>query len=79
MKYGVLARRAIGLGLGITALVAGSAQAATTVDTSACTAPLLSQPFASAGDYNWYTLVPGESPDSFNGTGWAAQRGSRRS
>jgi hypothetical protein len=80
MNYAVLARRAIGIAAGITALVAGSAQAATTtaaVDTSACTAPLLSQPFAAAKDYSWYTLLPGESPGSFDGTGWQLSGGAR--
>ena len=23
-----------------------------------------------AGDSNWYTMMPGESPDTFNGSGW---------
>ena len=62
MKYGVLARRAIGIAAGITALVAGSAQAATTTgaaDTSACAAPLLSQPFAAAKDYELVHAAPG--------------------
>jgi hypothetical protein len=81
MKYRVLARRAIGLGMGIAALVAGSAQASTpatpAVDTAACTDPLLSQPFVSAHDSNYYTLMPGESHDSFNGTGWQLSGGAR--
>ncbi len=67
------AGRAVGLSLGIMAAVAGTAQAATTttvVDTSSCSDPLLSQPFVSAHDSNWYTLAPGENADSFNGTGW---------
>jgi hypothetical protein len=41
------------------------------VDTSACTQAPFSQPFASFGDYGFYTLVPGQSVDDFAGTGWA--------
>jgi hypothetical protein len=80
MKYAVLARRALGIGFGISVLAAGSSQAATTattVDTSACTTPLLTQPFASANDNNWYTLAPGESSGSFDGTGWQLSAGAR--
>jgi hypothetical protein len=67
-------RRAIGLGLGIAALAAGSAQAATTVtspvDTSGCTTGAFTQPFAPAHDNHWYTLMPGESAGNFDGSGW---------
>jgi hypothetical protein len=49
----------------------------TSVDTSACTDPTLGQPFASARDNNWYTLVPGQSPGSFNGNGWTLSGGAR--
>jgi hypothetical protein len=37
---------------------------------ASCIDPTLTQPFLSAGDANWYTLAPGETPGSFNGTGW---------
>jgi hypothetical protein len=81
MKYRVLVRRAFGLGLGIMALAAGSAQAATTVtspvDTSACTAGAMTQPFASAKDNHWYTLMPGESAGNFDGTGWTLTGGAQ--
>ena len=80
MKYAVL-RRAVGLGLGIAALLAGSAHAATVptspLDTSGCTSPLLTQPFAAAHDGNWYTLMPGESPGGFDGTGWTLTGGAQ--
>ena len=39
-------------------------------DTSACSAPTLTQAFLCARDRNWYTLVPGQAPDSFTGAGW---------
>lgn len=45
-------------------------------DTSACTAPQVSQPFIAAKDKNWYALAPGESSDGFDGTGWALSGGS---
>jgi hypothetical protein len=44
-------------------------------DTSACTAPALTQPFLSVKDSNWYTLTPGETPGSFNGAGWMLSGG----
>ena len=44
-------------------------------DTSTCVAPTPTQPFLSAGDSNWYTLAPGETPGSFNGTGWTLSGG----
>ncbi|HTP22032.1 MAG TPA: hypothetical protein VMJ65_20665 [Solirubrobacteraceae bacterium] len=79
MNMGVLARRAIGLALGIVAVAGGTAQAATTtpVDTSMCSDPLLSQPFASAHDNSWYTLAPGESADNFDAAGWQLTGGAR--
>lgn len=40
------------------------------VDTTSCAAPALVQPFLSWKDQNDYTLAPGESNDSFDGTGW---------
>ena len=79
MKYPVLARRAACMAVGIAALVAGSAKAATTtsIDTSACANPLLTQPFLSAHDSNWYTLIPGQTPGNFDGTGWQLSGGAR--
>jgi hypothetical protein len=72
-------RRVLGLA-GLTATVAaGTAHAATTtpVDTSWCATPTLSQPFGSVGDNGWYTLIPGETADSFNGTGWQLSGGAQ--
>lgn len=51
-------------------LAASPALASTGVDTSACSAPGLSQPFASVKDSNWYTLTAGQSVDNFDGGGW---------
>jgi hypothetical protein len=58
-------------------LQASAALAQASVDTSACTQPQLSQPFLSAGDPNWYTLTPGETPGNFDGTGWTLSGGAR--
>lgn len=79
MKYAVLTRRAACIAAGIAALAAGNAQAATTtsIDTSACASPLLTQPFLSAHDSNWYTLIPGQTPGNFDGTGWQLTGGAR--
>jgi hypothetical protein len=46
-------------------------------DTSACGAPTLTQAFLWARDRNWYTLVPGQAPDSFTGDGWTLTGGAR--
>ena len=56
----------------VAALAASSALAATytPVDTSTCSAPQFTQPFLAMGDSNWYTLVPGQIANSFQGTGW---------
>jgi hypothetical protein len=44
-------------------------------DSSTCGNPDLSQAFLSFKDNNWYTLAPGESTDSFDGTGWTLVNG----
>ena len=59
-------------------VVASPALAATPpVDTSACSTPQLSQPFLSVHDGNWYTLAPGQTGQSFDGTGWVLSGGAR--
>jgi hypothetical protein len=42
---------------------------------ASCIDPTLTQPFLAAGDANWYTLAPGESPGSFDGIGWTLSGG----
>ena len=42
---------------------------------SQCTEPTLTQPFLYAGDSNYYTLAPGQTPGSFEGTGWVLSGG----
>jgi hypothetical protein len=49
----------------------------TSTDTSACSAPTLSQPFLAIRDSNEYTLAPGESPDNLTGTGWTLSAGAK--
>ncbi|MDQ6804420.1 MAG: hypothetical protein M3065_05540 [Actinomycetota bacterium] len=46
-----------------------------TIDASMCSDPVLSQPFASLGDMNWYALAPGQTPDNFDGAGWTLNNG----
>lgn len=77
-------RLLLGLGAAIAsggAGLAGTASAATTTTlpapTAACSAPVLSQPFASFGDQSFYALMPGETADSFNGTGWTLTDGAK--
>jgi hypothetical protein len=43
--------------------------------TSQCTDPVLTQPFLSWGDSNYYTLTPGESVDNFAGGYWTLSGG----
>jgi hypothetical protein len=46
------------------------------IDTSMCSAPELSQPFLSAKDNHFYTLLPGQSEEGgFNGEGWVLRGG----
>ena len=67
----------------LSGLVASSALASTVAaaapgpNTSACTAPTLSQPLLSIGDSNWYTLTPGETVDNFTGAGWTLSGGAQ--
>jgi hypothetical protein len=80
MKNFLFSRRMVGLAITIASLIASfaaaPAQAATaSVDTSMCSNPLLSQPFLSWGDSNWYTLMPGENADNFAGSGWQLSGG----
>jgi hypothetical protein len=71
-------RRSVGLAAVIVGLASTPALAATTsIDTSSCTAPVVSQPFLSANDSNWYTLLPGESAGSFSSSGWALSGGAQ--
>jgi hypothetical protein len=76
-----MARRSIGLAMLIATVAGGSAHAATvpttTLDTSWCAAPSVSQPFASFKDTNWYTLMPGETTEGFSGTGWQLSGGAQ--
>lgn len=64
---GVLATLALG--------PAQPAAAATTAATTAawCPVPALTHPFS--GDSRWYALAPGETADSFAGTGWVLTGG----
>lgn len=74
-----MTRLAVGLA-GLIAMVAsGSAQAATSAQTSACSTPSysFSQPYLTSKDSNWYTLAPGQSADNFDGTGWVLSGGAR--
>jgi hypothetical protein len=60
---------------------AGSAQAAKSktvsplTEASQCLEATLTQPFLYAGDTNYYTLTPGQTPGNFDGTGWVLSGG----
>ena len=42
---------------------------------SQCVESVLTQPFLYAGDTNYYTLAPGQTPGDFAGTGWTLSGG----
>jgi hypothetical protein len=68
----------LGLGVVIAALGAAPAHAATTsVNTSMCSTPVFSQPFAAWQDTNSYTLASGQTADNFNGAGWKLSGGAK--
>jgi hypothetical protein len=87
MTRALFTRRWLAVGSALAAVLSGlvaspaMAGATTTaspaLNTSACTAPTLSQPLLSIGDSNWYTLTPGETFDNFNGSGWTLSGGAQ--
>ena len=89
MKHCLFGRRSCSLGVFsalvvvVSGLSAGPALAKATSsygpppDTSGCSSPQLSQPFLALGDLNFYTLVPGQSIGSFDGTGWTLRAGAQ--
>ncbi|HZE05915.1 MAG TPA: hypothetical protein VE127_11860 [Solirubrobacteraceae bacterium] len=79
MNYRSIIRRAAGLAVLFAAVAGGSAQAAPWARMSACSQPdySFSQPFSSFRDANWYTLAPGQSVNSFDGTGWTLSGGAQ--
>jgi hypothetical protein len=73
-----LPRRYVGplsLGLLISAFIALPGQAS--ADPTACNEEEFSQPFLYAGDSHYYTSLPGESADSFEGAGWQFSGGAQ--
>jgi hypothetical protein len=82
MKHNLTPFRSLGLtGFGLAVLAGFAATPALAhsapVDTSACTAPQLSQPFLAWNDTSWYTPVPGETADNFDGGGWTLNDGAQ--
>lgn len=56
-------------------LAAAPAEAAEITSPVQCKEPALTQPFLYENDSNFYTLVPGETPNNFAGTGWKLSAG----
>jgi hypothetical protein len=82
MKKGLFSLRSVGMTAAFAMATLGMCTAPALADNapadiSACTTPQLSQPFASANDFNWYAYAPGESTDSFIGTGWRLSGGAK--
>lgn len=77
MRKYLFSLRSLTMGALLAAVAAVPAQAATVADTSMCSTPVFSQPFLSLGDRNWYTLVPGQSDNNFDGAGWTLSGGAR--
>ncbi len=82
MRHQLFRRRSLGRGAGLAVLLAGIAApsalaSSTPLDTSMCTAPVLSQPFLSWQDTNWYALASGQSANRFDGAGWVLSGGAK--
>ncbi len=70
--------RCLGLGIAIATVAVAPARAATTtIDTSTCSDPTVSQVFLSWGDANWYALAAGQNVDDFNGAAWVLEGGAK--
>ncbi len=81
MKY-LFSRRSLVLSGAIAAVTTGLAAAPAWAGTAQsgnmnCSAPTLTQPYLSAGDSNWYTLMGGQATDDFNGGGWTLTGGAK--
>jgi len=81
MTQYLFSRRSLGmsgvLAVVLAGLAASPAMAGTRSANAPCSPPQLSQPFASTGDPNWYMLAPGQTPDSFDATGWTLTGGAK--
>jgi hypothetical protein len=80
MTKDLFSRRSLSLSGVIAVLISGLAASPALADQGGkvwCSPPQLSQPFASANDFNWYMLAPGQTPDNFNGSGWKLSGGAK--
>src|SRR5689334_253043 len=72
-------RGAVALGIAATAIAAlpaaAVAESPTSTPASECGPQSFTQPFLSAGDQNSYTLMYGQSADTFDGSGWTLSGG----
>lgn len=57
--------------------IATASAQATTIDTSHCEAPMLSQPFAAQGDPSDYAPAPGQTASGFTAAGWTLSGGAK--
>jgi hypothetical protein len=67
--------RLAAIAIAAAAVLALPSAASAVNDPSECTQPSLTQPFTAWKDFNWYTLVDGQSDGSFDGTGWTLTGG----
>lgn len=77
MNRALFLGRILTLAVILAAIVSKAAQAApyTPPSTAGCSEPAASQLFLRWGDYGWYAMIPGESPDNFAGTAWTLSGG----
>jgi hypothetical protein len=77
VSHAFFSRRTLGLAAVLAGLATGVAAspALANVDTSSCSAPLLSQAFSGWGDRNWYFLAPGQGSTGFDASGWTLTGG----
>jgi hypothetical protein len=82
MKQDLFSRRKLGISGAFAVLLTGLAAGPALADpgqsgNAPCSPPPLSQPFTPVGDANSYMLAPGQTPDSFDATGWQLTGGAK--
>src|SRR5829696_4457706 len=66
-------RRSVGICAALGAVLAIGPASASAADS--CTPSGVSQPFLEYGDSAWYSIVPGQTYDNVDGTGWTLSGG----
>jgi hypothetical protein len=70
-----LALAALATAIAVLPVASAAAETPTITPASECGPQTMAQPFHSAGDQNWYTLMYGQSENAFDGSGWTLSGG----